>query len=231
MSTILITGASHGIGQAVARDLLEKGNTVYSVSRTPSSLCYKNHIEKNMDLTDKTALTNYLKTLTDVSFDILINNAGAAYYGLCEDIKAGSISEMTAVNLEVPMLITNFLLRKLKDNKGLIINIASTTARSVNPHGSVYGATKAALLSFSDSIFEEGRKHGLRVCTILPDMTDTELYRNADFECDSDEYAHLKPEDVASAVDFVINSPSRLSVREIRLMPVFHRIKRKKTNV
>lgn len=80
------------------------------------------------------------------------------------------------------MIITNLLLRDLKKNKGTIINISSITAEKTNPHGCAYGATKAGLTSFSHSLFEEARKYGVRVVNLEPDMTDTNLYRNADLQ-------------------------------------------------
>ena len=98
------------------------------------------------------------------------------------------------------MIITNLLLRDLKKNKGTIINISSITAEKTNPHGCAYGATKAGLTSFSHSLFEEARKYGVRVVNLEPDMTDTNLYRNADFTVDENEAARIQPNEVADAV-------------------------------
>ena len=92
------------------------------------------------------------------TFSLLVNNAGTAYYGLHEELRPEGISEMVRVNLEVPMLLTQQLLRTLKQNHGTIINISSVTAIGSNPHGVAYGATKAGLLSFSRSLFDEARK-------------------------------------------------------------------------
>lgn len=158
---------------------------------------------------------------------LLVNNAGTAYYGLHEEIRAEGISEMVRVNLEVPMLLTQQLLRTLKQNHGTIINISSVTAIGSNPHGVAYGATKAGLLSFSRSLFDEARKYGVRVTAILPDMTDTQLYRHADFEADPAMDAHLEAEDVADAVEYALTTRAGTCVPEIILRPQLHRIRKK----
>ena len=158
---------------------------------------------------------------------LLVNNAGTAYYGLHEELCPEGISEMVRVNLEVPMLLTQQLLRTLKQNHGTIINISSVTAIGSNPHGVAYGATKAGLLSFSRSLFDEARKYGVRVTAILPDMTDTELYRHADFTADPAMDAHLEAEDVADAVEYALTTRAGTCVPEIILRPQLHRIKKK----
>ena len=158
---------------------------------------------------------------------LLVNNAGTAYYGLHEELRPEGISEMVRVNLEVPMLLTQQLLRTLKQNHGTIINISSVTAIGSNPHGVAYGATKAGLLSFSRSLFDEARKYGVRVTAILPDMTDTELYRHADFTADPAMDAHLEAEDVADAVEYALTTRAGTCVPEIILRPQLHRIKKK----
>ena len=160
-------------------------------------------------------------------FALLVNNAGTAYYGLHEELRPEGISEMVRVNLEVPMLLTQQLLRTLKQNHGTIINISSVTAIGSNPHGVAYGATKAGLLSFSRSLFDEARKYGVRVTAILPDMTDTELYRHADFTTDPAMDAHLEAEDVADAVEYALTTRAGTCVPEIILRPQLHRIRKK----
>ncbi len=161
------------------------------------------------------------------TFALLVNNAGTAYYGLHEELRPEGISEMVRVNLEVPMLLTQQLLRTLKQNHGAIINISSVTAIGSNPHGVAYGATKAGLLSFSRSLFDEARKYGVRVTAILPDMTDTELYRHADFTADPAMDAHLEAEDVADAVEYALTTRAGTCVPEIILRPQLHRIRKK----
>lgn len=185
------------------------------------------------DLMDTKKLQNVVAALQKEwkqekrTLTLLVNNAGTAYYGLHEELRPEGISEMVRVNLEVPMLLTQQLLRTLKQNHGTIINISSVTAIGSNPHGVAYGATKAGLLSFSRSLFDEARKYGVRVMAILPDMTDTELYRHADFTADPAMDAHLEAEDVADAVEYALTTRAGTCVPEIILRPQLHRIKKK----
>lgn len=99
---------------------------------------------------------------------VLVNNAGAAYYGLHEELNPKKIQEMVRVNLEAPLILTQQLLRTLKKNGGYIINISSVTAKQPSPHGCAYAATKAGLASFSSSLFVEARKYGVKVTGGLP---------------------------------------------------------------
>ena len=126
------------------------------------------------------------------------------------------------------MILTQQLLRGLKRQKGTIINISSVTASQANPHGCAYGATKAGISSFTKSLFEEARKYGVRVASICPDMTKTELYRNADFTVGEEVESYLLPEEVAQAVEFILNQREGLVVTELTLRPQLHRIQKKK---
>jgi NADP-dependent 3-hydroxy acid dehydrogenase YdfG len=134
---------------------------------------------------------------------------------------------MVRTNLEVPMILTQQLMREIKNNEGYIINISSVTATKSNPHGCAYGATKAGLSNFSHSIFDEARKYGVSVVTIHPDMTKTALYRNADFCQAEEEDTYLLPEEVANAVDYVLSQRNGMVVTDITLQPQKHRIMKK----
>lgn len=233
--TAIVTGASSGIGRAVSLRLLQIGYQVYGFGRD-----FEKHADEDdlmdqayfhpvrIDLlqTEKVA-ASVTRIRKESPVSLLVNGAGTAYYGLHETLNAGKISEMVRVNLELPMILSQLLLRDLKQNQGCIINIASVTAASVNPHGCAYGATKAGLASFGRSLFEESRKYGLKVVTISPDMTATDLYRNADFETSDLPEARLLPEDVADALAFVLERPKALTVTELTIRPQLHRISRK----
>lgn len=233
--TAIVTGASSGIGRAVCLRLLQLGYQVYGFGRD-----FEKHAGED-DLMDRSCFHPVRMDLLETDMvaetvtgirkkcrvSLLVNGAGAAYYGLHETLNARKISEMVRVNLELPMILSQILLRDLKKNQGCIINIASVTAASVNPHGCAYGATKAGLASFGRSLFEEARKYGLKVVTISPDMTATDLYRNADFEASDLAQARLLPEDVADALAFVLERPETLTVTELTIRPQLHRISRK----
>ncbi len=231
--TVFITGASSGIGLAIARTLADNGYEVYGIGRNfdddTKTISDSFHCV-TCDITDDDSLKKCVDGIRkEHHIDVLINNAGCAYYGLHEELNASKIKEIVRTDLEAPLILTQMLLRDMKANGGSIINISSVTAISnANPHGAAYGAAKAGLYSFSKSIFEEARKHGVRVTAILPDMTDTRLYRNADFEAAGETGASLSSQDVADAVLFVLSRPEGVVVEELVIRPQLHRIKRKK---
>lgn len=280
----LVTGASSGIGLAVAEKLVQEGYEVYGLGRDFSK-SGKNKADMKLQVdVDSPTDTNLqagadlwsdtnLQVDTDLQADInckvdkingdeshistrfhkitcdlcntqklietiqsinkdhdislLINNAGVGYYGLHEELNPQKISQMVRTNLEAPMIITNLLLRDLKKNAGIIVNTSSVTAEKSNPHGCAYGATKAGLTSFSHSLFDEARKYGVKVINIEPDMTVTNLYRNADFTADEEVEAKLLPEEIADAVWYAVSQREGLVVTDIVLKPQLHRIKRK----
>jgi len=234
----IVTGASSGIGKAICDSLVEKGWTVYGIGRDfnkcreedQSEISITEELQKEIvcDITDTQKLTKTIKELNkNHDIALLINNAGVGYYGLHEELNPGKIARMVRTNFEAPMVLTNLLLRDLKKNHGIIINISSITAEKTNPHGCAYGATKAGLTSFSHSLFEEARKYGVRVINIEPDMTVTNLYRNADFTADDEENARILPQEVADAVIFAIEQRNGLVMTDITIRPQLHRIKKK----
>lgn len=232
----IVTGASCGIGRAISEKLCERQYEVYGIGRDFGREDTRRLLEDNpnfhaceCDVRDSNVLIQTIeKIMNQTEIHVLVNNAGVGYYGLLEHLNAKQICEMVRVNLEVPMVLTSILMRTLKEHGGLILNVASVTAENKNPHGCVYGATKAGLLSFGDSLFEEARKYGIRVTTILPDMTDTELYRNADFGIGEEKESYLTPEQVAEAVGHILDAESGIVVPKLVLRPQIHRIQRKR---
>lgn len=225
----IVTGASAGIGSEISKALCGLGFEVFGIGRE-----FKEPAEGQMfhpivcDLLDTQRLLQNIKDIAargDVS--VLVNNAGVAYYGLHEELNPKKIQQMVRTNLEVPMILTQQLLRHLKANRGFVINISSVTAQSSSPHGCAYGATKAGLAGFSRSLFDEARKCGVKVVTIYPDMTKTDLYRNADFTVGEEEASYLLPKEIADAVSFILKQREGAVVSEITVKPQIHRIKRK----
>lgn len=229
--TAIVTGASSGIGYAVSKTLSTLGYELYGFGRN-----FKNADWNTMDnahpivcdILDTDRLCAELKQITAQNqVHVLVNNAGVGYYGLHEELNPDKIKKLVRTNLEAPMILTQQLLRPLKKTAGYIINISSVTAGQSNPHGCAYGATKAGLASFSHSLFDEARKYGVKVVTIFPDMTQTNLYRNADFREGDETESYLLPDDVAKAVEWILSQREGVIVTDITLKPQIHRIKRK----
>lgn len=231
MKTVLLTGASSGIGLATGLKLAKEGYEVYGIGRTfdttisfPQNFhCYP------CDITDYNAFLSTLNKIKEAigvpSPDILIHSAGVGFYGLQEQISDENIQSLIRTNVEAPIILTSHLLPFMKQRKsGHIIFLSSVTARKNNTYGCAYGATKSALLSFANSLFEEVRKNGIKVTTLLPDMTQTKLYRNADFT--ADETACLFPEDIADTISYVLSASKHLNITELTIQPQKHRIKK-----
>ena len=227
----IVTGASSGIGAAISRRLCGLGYEVYGFGRNfkedalPGADSFHPIV---CDILDTDQMCAHVKQIASAHpVHVLVNNAGVGYYGLHEELSPAKIRELVRTNLEAPMILTQQLLRHFKKHGGFIINISSVTANASNPHGCAYGATKAGLFSFSRSLFDEARKYGVKVVTIAPDMTQTNLYRHADFTAGDEEASYLLPEEVAEAVAFVLSQREGMVISDITLKPQLHRIKRK----
>ncbi len=210
MDKIIITGSSSGIGKAIKEELKN-----YEIIEICRSCGYDlNNIEK-------------IKNLKFDNVKGIIHNAGVGHFGQFEDIKISQIEEMINVNFLSPMILTKNHLKDIKKNRGFIINISSTSALNPAKFGVVYAATKAALRHFGNSLFEEVRKSGVKVTTILPDLTLTNFHKNSFFKPSSDELAHIKPTDIAKIVKDIIESPKNLVINEIVLKPQVFRMEKK----
>ena len=128
-------------------------------------MCIRDRV--TCDLSKLDGLEKTLHSLKKIKFDLIINSAGIGYFGLHEEINISKIKNMITVNLQAPLVITQYFLRTLKENRGIIINISSVTAKKESPLASVYSATKAGLSQFSKSLFEEVRKNDVKVITCL----------------------------------------------------------------
>lgn len=227
----IVTGASSGIGCAVSQKLCALGYEVFGFGRDFGKTAW--HETDSMhaivcDVLDTDKLCVHVRQIAaQHPVHILVNNAGVGYYGLHEELNPDKIKRLVRTNLEAPMILTQQLLRHLKKNAGYVINISSVTAAQSNPHGCAYGATKAGLASFSRSLFDEARKYGVKAVTISPDMTQTNLYRNADFREGDEPASYLLPADVADAVEWILGQRDGIIVTDITLKPQLHRIKRK----
>ena len=227
LKTAIVTGASSGIGLAISKMLAEEGYKVYGIGRIFPEGCDFFEQRISLDLRDTDILLKKISTIKKV--DILVNAAGSAFYGLAEFNTPAQIQEMCRVDLEAPMILTSALLPRLKDSKGMVINIASVTSTRINTHGAAYGALKAGLRSFGRSLYEEVRKTGVRVVTVCPDLTaGTKLYRNADFKPSEEDGCFLLPEDTAECVRSVINMREGAAVTEVEVRPQFNRIVKNK---
>ncbi len=245
--TALITGVSSGIGSCLLHTLLNEGCHVHGIVKSEerketlwTELTGLLSPEKLQDVTLHVCdlrKTSDMEQLSHtfhkehISPDILILNAGVGYYGPHEELSVKAITELSAVNFTAPLLLTNLFLRDLKANHGHLLYVSSVTAaKTNNTHGCAYGATKAGVSSFAKSLFEEVRKYGVRVTVLAPDMTRTDLYRNASFCASEDNDAALTPEEVADYALLALTAREGLNLTELTMQPQLHRLERCRKN-
>lgn len=230
MKTAIVTGASSGIGLELTKVLLDQDIQVFGFGRdfTNTKLVHPLYHTFAMDLTNQSKFLDIIHRIQkEHPIHYLINNAGVGYFGPHEELNPKKIHEMVYINIEVPMMLTQLLLRNLKKNQGHIINISSVTANKNNTYGCAYGATKAALTSFSKSLFDEARKYGVKVTVIHPDMTKSNFYRNANFTEGTDDHTYLNPSEIADALEWILSCRDGINVSELTIQPQKHCIQRK----
>ena len=205
MDLAVVTGASSGIGLAIAERLVRNSYVVYGIARdfTKCAFTHDRLIPTVCDVLDSRAIEDVFEKIAAAPepLRVLVNSAGIGIFGPHETLSLAQIDQMVRTNLTAPLLLTKLALRTLKKNRGTVINIASTAALSPHRLGCAYGASKAGLLHFGESLFEEVRKSGVRVCTVCPDMTaDTGFYDDASFAPSDEPDCHITPSCVADAV-------------------------------
>jgi short-subunit dehydrogenase len=188
----LITGASAGIGTAIARELAAGGTNLVLTARRRDRLA-----GLAADLSDK----HKIRTLVCVAdlaqplgpqqiysfieekhivIDLLVNNAGFGAYGEFHKVALDRLVEMTQVNVSAVVHLTHlFLPGMIARRTGDILILASTAAFQPVPYISTYAATKAFDLFFAEGLAEEVRQYGVRVCALCPGSTETEFFRVA----------------------------------------------------
>lgn len=207
MKRAVITGASSGIGKEITLRLLKLGFAVIGISRSIRDEDFNDSNFKAIqaNLSDENSTLEVCNSLKKESLDILINCAGFGRFEPHEELSVKTITEMTFLNLTAPMLLTNALLKTLKQNDGYLININSIEAIKRSKFAGVYSATKAGLKAFGDSLFEETRKSGLSITNINPDMTQSSFYDDLRFDVSDKEDERLLASDIADAITHILS--------------------------
>jgi short-subunit dehydrogenase len=174
-----------------------------------------------VDLADAEQITKAVDTLRQKhrAIHALINNAGVGHFAPHEELSISQLKEIVEVNLLAPLVMTKLLLRDLKEVRGSVINISSFSAYESSSFGAAYAASKAGLLSFSRSLFDEARRSGLKVCCISPDITRTPFYDDVSFAPEDDVDAAIAPESIANAVLAALRQPEGTVTTELVVRP------------
>lgn len=230
--TILVTGASSGIGRAIGRNLLEQGHTVIGISRDSARFktSKANFFPFQLDLAQLQHIPNKIRAL-EVRFpslDAVVFSAGIGRFGSLEEFSYSQIQALMDINFISPAFLTRALLPALKRKaRSDLIYIGSEAALKGSRKGSIYCASKFALRGFTQALREECSKEQVRVCLINPGMVQTAFFDNLSFAPGDDPANYLLSNDVAEAVSYAINSRTEMVVEEITLNPASKVIKKK----
>ena len=230
--TVLITGASGGIGRELARVAASGGNNPVLVARSREPLeelkkelinsydCEPVIIQK--DLCEENAARDLFYELEqlNISIDILINNAGLGGYGLFYSQDPNHIRTMVTLNMLALTEVTRMVLPQMViRNSGKILNIASTAGLLPGPFQAVYYATKAYVLSFSQAIADEVKSANITVTAYCPGATDTGFAKSGNLESTKLFNGKLdKPENVAERAYREMEKGTLVAGREKFLM-------------
>jgi uncharacterized protein len=185
----LVTGASSGIGAVFARELASRGSDLVLVARSRDKLtALADELSASYgvaadavvaDLAKPSAANDLAAELRNRSpkIDILVNNAGFGLHALLHQADAARLTDMVQVNVAALVDLTRlFLPGMMARDRGAVINVASTAAFQPVPYMAVYGATKAFVLSFTEALWAETQRTGVRVTALCPGSTETEFF-------------------------------------------------------
>jgi len=236
--TALITGATSGIGKAIAEQLADLGcNLILTGRRSQRLKEFSKQLTETseilvsvsaFDVRDLEACKSFSKKYKDFAIDILVNNAGLAK-GI-DSIQSASFEdwdEMIDTNVKGLLFMTRLLLPQLLErNSGHIINIGSIAGHETYPGGSVYCATKHAVKAITEATKIDVHGTNIRVSMVSPGLVETEFsnvrFYGDDNRADSvyDGFEPLTAYDIAEIVVFIANRPSHVNILDSIIMPV-----------
>lgn len=187
---VLITGASSGIGRALAFEFAKNGYNIFLTARNEKALaeiggeCEKKFGVKSeifrADLVEAEAVKDLIETISKRSFDVLVNNAGFGVKGAFFETGIAEELEMLDVQLAAMLKLTKAVLPKMSERKsGKILNIASVYSFAPVPMQAVYSASKAFILNFSAALRNELKAANVQVSVVCPGITQTEFRARA----------------------------------------------------
>ncbi len=237
VKTVLITGATSGIGKATAELFAEKGfHLILCGRRTERLENLKKKLSHNtqvhilsFDVRDRKAVFDAIGSLPDdfSKIDILINNAGNAH-GL-DTIDKGSIDDWDAmldINVKGLLYVSKAVIPQMVERKsGHIVNIGSIAGKEVYPKGNVYCASKYAVDALNQSMRIDLNPHGIRVGAVNPGAAETE-FSNVRFKGDDERadnvykgFDPLTPMDIAETILFVVTRPAHVNIWDLVVTP------------
>jgi NADP-dependent 3-hydroxy acid dehydrogenase YdfG len=228
--TALVTGASRGIGAAIARRLVAEGARVGLVARSAGALeaCAAElgplafPLVADVAATDgATRIAARFHEMTGAGPDALINNAGAFFIADIPTTTLEQFHDVLALNLVAPFALARALVPAMRARgSGHVVSIGSVADRTVFPGNGAYAASKHGLRAFHEVLREELRGSGVRATLVSPGAVDTELWDPIDPDRQpgfTPRAMMLSPDAVADAVLYALLAPATVNVDELRL--------------
>ena len=228
--TVLVTGASSGIGRAICERLLARGDRVIGIARDFGKFSEDRLEAHNIDLGDLNTLPDRLVKLAQQypDLDAIICNAGQGRFAELEQFSYEQIRSQIDLNFTSHAFMVRTFLPLLKHSgQGDLVFMGSESALRGGPKGSVYCASKFALRGFAQSLRQECAKSSVRVCIINPGMVTTPFFEGQEFGPGGDEANFVLPEDVAVAVMLALDARQGTVFDEIELSPLKKVVERK----
>jgi len=221
--TAVITGASRGIGAAVARQLHSRGVRLGLASRSGDDLGLDSVVAQACDVRDITALAALCDATAERfgGIDIVVANAGVGAYGSFLDLSQAHLDEMIDVNLKGTLYAVRAALPHMLGREGDVITLASEAGRRGLPYEAVYCASKFGQVGFTRALDHELREHGIRCTNICPGGVATDFALDEGRGRTEDALpGMMTAEDVAEVVVFALERPRHLRILETALRPM-----------
>ena len=231
---IIVTGATAGFGEQIARDFVSAGHTVYGTGRRMNKLdalraeLGERFVPLCFDVSDTQAVPASLSAIDLASIDVLVNNAGLAL-GLEPAHRADLRDWQTMIDVNIKGLVTVtqiVLPFMVANNAGTVINIGSTAGNHPYFGANVYGASKAFVKQFSNNLRADLIGTRVRVTNIEPGMCGGTEFSNVRFKGDDDKAAavyagveFLTAKDISNTVQWVVAQPWHVNINSIEMMP------------
>lgn len=231
----IVTGASQGIGEAIARQLAKLGIHLVLCARNTEKLSVLAQefqtanpelqvLVQACDVRDANQVSHVVDaTLKQFGkLDILINNAGIAPpVGLFQEISLEEIDRTIDTNLKGALYFMHAVIPGMvQHGGGTIININSTAGKKAYPYWSVYDASKFGLHAVTEAVAEEQRDNNIKIVGIYPGAVDTEIWQGLQLESEPRREGMLDPDNVADAVVYILKQPAKVFIKELLLSPL-----------
>jgi len=226
--TIIITGASSGLGAAVSRTLVKAdAGYVYGLARSKDKLnalqteLGNTFIPVVLDVSDLNLIRKWYNSTFSESHspDILINNAGTGGFAPIDVMQADEWIGMLDTNLKGMYYMTSAAIPLMKTKTGSkhIINIGSIMGTTTRGEASAYSASKYAVNGFSESLFKELRGFDIKVTCVNPGSIETDFFINSGIQPSTH---MLHPDEVADTILYILKTPDNVLIDEIKIRPL-----------